>query len=46
MKIKVTDIEINIIKNGKEDYISLTDMIKAKDGDFFITDRISQSGKS
>ena len=38
MKMKVTDVEINVIKNGKEDYISLTDMIRAKDGNFFITD--------
>ena len=38
MKLKVIDTEINVIKNGKEDYISLTDMIKAKDGDYFITD--------
>ena len=38
MKMKVTDIEINVVKNGGEDYISLTDMIRAKDGDFFITD--------
>jgi hypothetical protein len=37
-KIKVADVEITVIKNGKEDYISLTDMIKAKDGDFFIAD--------
>jgi hypothetical protein len=38
MKMNVTDIEINVIKNGNEDYISLTDMIRAKDGDFFIAD--------
>lgn len=38
MKMKVTDIEINVVKNGGEDYISLTDMIRAKDGGFFITD--------
>ena len=37
-KIKVADVEITVIKTGKEDYISLTDMIKAKDGDFFIAD--------
>lgn len=37
-KIKVSNIEITIIKTRNEDYISLTDMIKAKDGDFFITD--------
>jgi hypothetical protein len=37
-KIKVKDVEITVIKNGNEDYISLTDMIKAKDGAFFIAD--------
>jgi len=37
-KIKVQDTEINVIKVGDEDYICLTDMIKAKDGDFFVTD--------
>lgn len=29
---------IRIITVGSEDYISLTDMLKAKDGDFFISD--------
>jgi len=29
---------INIIRENDEDYISLTDMLKAKDGDFFISD--------
>ena len=38
MKLKVIDTEINVIRNGNEDYISLTDMIRAKDGDYFITD--------
>ena len=37
-KILVKDTEINIIKVENEDYICITDMIKAKDGDFFITD--------
>ena len=32
------DAEISVHKFGNEDYISLTDMLKAKDGDFFITD--------
>ena len=35
-KIIVKDTEINIIKVENEDYICITDMIKAKDGDFFI----------
>ena len=37
-KIIVKDTEINIIKVVEEDYLCLTDMIRAKDGDFFVTD--------
>ncbi len=37
-KIKVLDTEITVIRDKKEDYISLTDMIKSKDGSFFISD--------
>ena len=37
-KIIIKDTEVSVVKIGKEDYICLTDMIKAKDGDFFITD--------
>ena len=37
-KIIVKNVEINVIKVNNEDYICLTDMIKAKDGDFFVTD--------
>lgn len=37
-KITVKDRQINILKVNDEDYLSLTDMLKAKDGDFFITD--------
>ncbi|MCR5020864.1 KilA-N domain-containing protein [Ruminococcus sp.] len=37
-KIVVKDTEINIFKVKDEDYLCLTDMLKAKDGDFFITD--------
>jgi hypothetical protein len=36
--IIVKGIEISIIQINQKDYISLTDMIKAKDGDFFISD--------
>ncbi len=36
--INVKGIEISILKEGKQTFISLTDMIKAKDGDFFISD--------
>lgn len=36
-KINVKDTEITIIHIDKEDYLSLTDMIRAKDGDFFFS---------
>ena len=37
-KLTIGNSEISIIQNNQEDYISLTDMLKAKDGDFFISD--------
>lgn len=37
-KIEVEGKEITIILDNKQEYISLTDMLKAKDGDFFISD--------
>jgi len=37
-KIHVKDIQIAIINDEFGDFISLTDMLKAKDGDFFIAD--------
>ncbi|MBR6455977.1 MAG: KilA-N domain-containing protein [Prevotella sp.] len=37
-KVIVQNIEINVVKINNEDYICLTDMMKAKDGDFFVTD--------
>lgn len=37
-KITVKDTEIAVMKINEEDYLCLTDMLKAKDGDFFITD--------
>lgn len=37
-KIQVEGREITIIFSNKQEYISLTDMLKAKDGDFFISD--------
>jgi len=37
-KIIVKGTEITILKAGQFDFISLTDMMKAKDGDFFISD--------
>ena len=36
--INVKGTEITVIRRQDEDYISLTDMLKAKDGDFFISD--------
>src|SRR5690554_1071318 len=38
IKIKVEDTEVTIINTNEQDYISLTDILKAKDGDFFISD--------
>ncbi len=38
-KIKVQDVEITIFDDRDgEDFFSITDMLKAKDGDFFVTD--------
>jgi hypothetical protein len=37
-KIKVKGIEIAILTEKNQDFVSLTDMLKAKDGDFFISD--------
>ena len=37
-KIIVQETEINVVKVNGEDYICLTDMMKAKDGEFFVTD--------
>lgn len=36
--IQVKGADITIITENNDDYISLTDMLKAKDGDFFISD--------
>ena len=36
--ITVKGTKITILKDKNEDFISLTDMLKAKDGDFFISD--------
>lgn len=40
-KIKIKDTEISIVKIRDNEFICLTDMMKAKDGDFFITDWLS-----
>ena len=37
-KIEVRGIEISVITINNDDYISLTNMLKAKDGDYFISD--------
>ncbi len=36
--ISVNEISIAVSTVNDEDYISLTDMVKAKDGDLFVTD--------
>jgi hypothetical protein len=38
LKIKIDDTEISLLKINEKDYLSLSDMLKAKDGDFFISD--------
>ena len=37
-KITVPNTEVAVISFKEQDYICLTDMLKAKDGDFFISD--------
>ncbi len=37
-KMKVLDTNITVLQIRNEDFISLTDMLKAKDGEFFISD--------
>jgi len=37
-KIIVQNTEITVSNVNGEDYICITDMLKAKDGDFFVTD--------
>lgn len=37
-KIKIKETEVSIVQIDNVDFICLTDMIKAKDGDFFVTD--------
>ena len=37
-KITVRGIEVTVMQINNEDYICITDMIKAKDGEFFVTD--------
>ena len=37
-KITVQNIKVSVIQINNEDYICITDMLKAKDGDFFVSD--------
>jgi len=37
-RLLVDNTEIAVLKVDDKEFISLTDMIKAKDGDFFISD--------
>ena len=37
-QIPVNGTEISVISHDNADYICITDMLKAKDGDFFIAD--------
>ncbi len=37
-KLQVQNTTVTIISRNRDDYISLTDMLRAKDGDFFISD--------
>ncbi len=37
-KIVVKNIEVTVIRDKESEFISITDMLKAKDGDFFISD--------
>ena len=37
-KMNVMDTDISVITLKDEDYLCLTDMVRAKDGDFFVTD--------
>lgn len=36
MELKVDNQTINYVKINDEDYISITDMLKSKDGNFFV----------
>ena len=38
MELNVDNQTINYVKIDNEDYISITDMLKSKDGNFFVTD--------
>jgi len=42
-KLTVNDLEISLTTIKDEDYICLTEMVKAKDGDFFVSDWLRNS---
>jgi len=42
--VLVNSVEISIISIKNSDYISLADMLRAKDGDFFISDWLKKTG--
>ena len=37
-KIKIKDSGVTVIQTNNEDYICIKDMIRAKDGDFFVSE--------
>ena len=43
--IQVKGTDITVIRQDGSDFISLTDMLKAKDGDFFISDWLRNDAK-
>jgi len=43
LELKVNNQIINYTIINNEDYISITYMLKSKDGDFFITDWLTQA---
>jgi len=40
IKLQVEGVEVELLKIKNEDYLSITDMLKAKDGEFFVCDRL------
>ena len=42
-KIIVKEIPVSVIRISNEDYISLTDMLKAKDGEYFFSNWLKTS---
>ncbi len=45
-KIFVQNTQITVIKLNEDDYISLTDMLKAKDGEFFFSNWLRRPASS